>query len=589
MDWAAWFTLAVIASCFCALACSRASPDVTMTGGLTLLLVSGILTPQEALSGLANEGMVTVAVLYAVVAGVRDTGGLEWIVQWLLGRPRTERGAQARLMGQAAGLSAFLNNTPVVALLVPAVQDWAKRNRLSVSRLMIPLSYAAIAGGTCTLIGTSTNLVLNGMIISETDQAPLGLFDLAWIGIPLVILVVIFITLTSRWLLPKRVPAVTRYSDVREYTVEMLVEPASPIIGSSITDAGLRQLPGLYLTGIERDGQQRVVVSPDEILQANDRLSFVGAVDSVVDLQKIRGLKPATPQVDRLDSPRHLRVLSEAVVSDTCPLVGRSIRDGQFRNRYNAVVIAVARNGKRLADKIGNIVLRPGDTLLLETGASFSGQQTNSRDFYLVSRLHNSSPPRHERAVIALAILGLMVVSATAGWLSMLQAAMLAAGLMILTRCTTGRLARQAVDWQVLIVIAASFGIGTALQKTGAAISIAESMVWLSQGRPWPTLAIVYLVTALLSSIITNNVAAVLMFPIVVSLSETGGVSPMPFVITVMVAASASFSTPIGYQTNLMVYGAGGYRFVDFIRVGVPLTLLTGVLTVVLVPNVWPF
>ena len=560
-----------------------------MTGGLTLLLVSGILTPQEALSGLANEGMVTVAVLYAVVAGVRDTGGLEWIVQWLLGRPRTERGAQARLMGQAAGLSAFLNNTPVVALLVPAVQDWAKRNRLSVSRLMIPLSYAAIAGGTCTLIGTSTNLVLNGMIISETDQAPLGLFDLAWIGIPLVILVVIFITLTSRWLLPKRVPAVTRYSDVREYTVEMLVEPASPIIGSSITDAGLRQLPGLYLTGIERDGQQRVVVSPDEILQANDRLSFVGAVDSVVDLQKIRGLKPATPQVDRLDSPRHLRVLSEAVVSDTCPLVGRSIRDGQFRNRYNAVVIAVARNGKRLADKIGNIVLHPGDTLLLETGASFSGQQTNSRDFYLVSRLHNSSPPRHERAVIALAILGLMVVSATAGWLSMLQAAMLAAGLMILTRCTTGRLARQAVDWQVLIVIAASFGIGTALQKTGAAISIAESMVWLSQGRPWPTLAIVYLVTALLSSIITNNVAAVLMFPIVVSLSETGGVSPMPFVITVMVAASASFSTPIGYQTNLMVYGAGGYRFVDFIRVGVPLTLLTGVLTVVLVPNVWPF
>lgn len=560
-----------------------------MTGGLTLLLLSGILTPQEALSGLANEGMVTVAVLYAVVAGVRDTGGLEWVVQWLLGRPRTERAAQARLMGQAAGLSAFLNNTPVVALLVPAVQDWAKRNRLSVSRLMIPLSYAAIAGGTCTLIGTSTNLVLNGLLVSETGLPSLGLFELAWIGIPLVILVVIFITLTSHWLLPKRVPAVTRYGDVREYTVEMLVEPGSPIAGSSITDAGLRQLPGLYLTGIERDGQQRVVVSPDEILKGNDRLSFAGVVDSVVDLQKIRGLKPATPQVDRLASPRHLRVLSEAVVSDTCPLVGTSIRDGRFRNRYNAVVIAVARNGKRLTDKIGDIVLRPGDTLLLETGTSFSGQQSNSRDFYLVSRLHNSSPPRHERAVMALAILGMMVLSATSGWLSMLQAAMLAAGLMILTRCTTGRLARQAVDWQVLIVIAASFGIGTALQKTGAATSIAESMVWLSQGQPLPALAMVFLVTALLSSIITNNVAAVLMFPIVISLSETSGVSPMPFVITVMVAASASFATPIGYQTNLMVYGVGGYRFVDFLRVGVPLTLLTGILTLVLVPHVWPF
>jgi di/tricarboxylate transporter len=185
---------------------------------LTLLLVSGILTPQEALSGLANEGMVTVAVLYVVVAGVRDTGGLEWVVQRLLGQPRSESHAQMRLMTQAAGLSAFLNNTPVVALLVPAVQDWARRHRLSVSRLMIPLSYASIAGGTCTLIGTSTNLVLNGLLVSETDHASLGLFELAWIGVPLVLLVILYITMTSRWLLPKRVPAVTRYDSCRGYT-----------------------------------------------------------------------------------------------------------------------------------------------------------------------------------------------------------------------------------------------------------------------------------------------------------------------------------------------------------------------------------
>ena len=223
MDWTAWFTLGVVASCFCALACSRAAPDVIMSGGLTLLLVSGILTPQEALSGLANEGMVTVAVLYIVVSGVRNTGGLEWVIQRLLGQPRSETGAQARLMTQAAGLSAFLNNTPVVALLVPAVQDWAKRNRFSVSRLMIPLSYASIAGGTCTLIGTSTNLVLNGLLVSETGLPPLGLFELAWVGIPLVLLVVGYVLLTSRWLLPERVPVVTRYDDAREYTVEMPV------------------------------------------------------------------------------------------------------------------------------------------------------------------------------------------------------------------------------------------------------------------------------------------------------------------------------------------------------------------------------
>lgn len=276
-------------------------------------------------------------------------------------------------------------------------------------------------------------------------------------------------------------------------------------------------------------------------------------------------------------------------MSDSCPLVGRSIREGRFRNRYNAVVIAVARNGKRLTEKIGNIILRSGDTLLLETGSSFCCQQSNSRDFSLVSRLQDSSPPRHERAAVALSILGLMVVSATAGWLSMLEAAMLAAGMMILTRCTTGRMARQSVDWQVLIVIAASFGIGTALHKTGAAGNIAESMIQLSQGEPWSALVMVFLVTALLSSMITNNVAAVLMFPIVLALSETISVSPLPFVITVMVAASASFATPIGYQTNLMVYGVGGYRFTDFLRVGVPLTLLTGLLTLTLVPRIWAF
>jgi di/tricarboxylate transporter len=561
-----------------------------MSGGLTLLLVSGILTPQEALSGLANEGMVTVAVLYIVVSGVRNTGGLEWVIQRLLGQPRSETGAQARLMTQAAGLSAFLNNTPVVALLVPAVQDWAKRNRFSVSRLMIPLSYASIAGGTCTLIGTSTNLVLNGLLVSETGLPPLGLFELAWVGIPLVLLVVGYVLLTSRWLLPERVPVVTRYDDAREYTVEMLVEPGSPVDGISIREAGLRQLPGLYLTGIERDGRQLACVAPEEEIKGNDRLQFAGVVESVVDLQKIRGLKPATPQVDKLAAPRHARSLTEAVLSDSSPLVGRSICEGRFRNRYNAVVIAVARNGRRLSEKIGDIIMRPGDTLLLETGAGFFlGQQASSRDFYLVSRLPDSSPPRHERAGLALSILALMVLMATAGWLSMLEAAMLAAGMMIFTRCTTGRMARQSVDWQVLIVIAASFGIGTALQKTGAAGSVAETMIHLSQGEPWSALLMVFLVTALLSSIITNNVAAVLMFPIVVALSETIGVSLLPFVITIMIAASASFATPIGYQTNLMVYGVGGYRFADFLRIGIPLTLFAGVLTLILVPLIWPF
>ena len=220
---------------------------------------------------------------------------------------------------------------------------------------------------------------------------------------------------------------------------------------------------------------------------------------------------------------------------------------------------------------------------------SFTEQQRNSRDFYLVSRLENSSSPRHERAWIASLILGLMVISATAGWLSMLEAAMLAAGMMILTRCTTGRVARRAVDWQILIVIAASFGIGTALQTTGAASSISESLISLSAGQPWSALVMIFLATALLSSFITNNVAAVLMFPIALATGEALDVNLLPFVVTIMIAASASFSTPIGYQTNLMVYGVGGYRFSDYLRAGTPLTLLVGVLTVLIVPRVWPF
>ena len=589
MGWDAWFTLAVVTGCFGALAWNRASPDVTMTGGLTLLLVTGILTPQQALQGLANEGMVTVAVLYIVVAGVRDTGGLEWIVHRMLGQPRSERHAQLKLMSQAAALSAFLNNTPVVALFVPAVQDWAKRHRLSVSRLLMPLSYAAIAGGTCTLIGTSTNLVLNGLLISQTGAASLGMFDLAWIGIPVVLLTLLHVTVIGSGLLPERTPAVTRFADAREYTVEMLVEPGSPIDGRSIQEAGLRHLPGLYLTEIERDGQSMPAVPPTERLRGNDRLVFAGIVESIVDLQKIRGLKPATTQIDKLGTPRHLHVLTEAVVSNTCPLVGRNIREGRFRNHYNAAVIAVARNGRRLREKIGDIILRPGDTLLLDARPSFTEQQRNSRDFYLVGSLEDSSSPRHERAWIATVILGLMVITAAAGWLSMLEAAMLAAGMMILTRCTTGRVARRAVDWQILIVIAASFGIGTALQTTGAASSIAASLVNLSHGGPWTALVMLFLTTALLSSFVTNNVAAVLMFPIALATSKALEVNLLPFVVTIMIGASASFATPIGYQTNLMVYGVGGYRFSDYLKVGTPLTLLAGALTVLIVPWVWPF
>lgn len=276
----------------------------------------------------------------------------------------------------------------------------------------------------------------------------------------------LFTAMFGRRLLPQRQSILSQMENAREYTVEMLVETPSPLEGKTIEEAGLRQLPGMFLVEVNRDGHLMPAVSPRQTLRGGDRLLFAGVVDSVLDLQKIRGLKPATSQVFKLQSPRHQRCLVEAVVSESFPLLGKSIREGRFRTQYQAAIIAVARNGERIVRKIGDIVPRPGDTLLMETHPSFLERYRNTRDFLLVSRLDNSTPPRHERAWIAVVIMAGMVLTATLGWLSMLQASMLAAGFMLLTHCTSASAARRAVDWQVLIVIAAAFGIGIALEKT---------------------------------------------------------------------------------------------------------------------------
>jgi di/tricarboxylate transporter len=340
---------------------------------------------------------------------------------------------------------------------------------------------------------------------------------------------------------------------------------------------------------IDREGQILAAVGPQTRLAAGDRLVFVGIVDSVVDLQKFHGLTPATNQVFKLDAPRTERCLIEAVVSNTCPIAGMSIRDGQFRTTYNAVVIAVGRNGERIQKKIGDIVLRSGDTLLLEAHPSFVEQQRDSRDFYLVSRIKDSTPPRHDRVWIALGVLLTMVVTAGAGWLSMLNAAMLAAGLMIITGCIAAAVARKSVDWQVLIVIAAAFGIGEAMEKTGAAGTIAGAMIHLAGSSPHASLAVVYGVTMLFTELLSNNAAAVLVFPIGIATAGALGVNHLPFAIAIMFAASFGFATPIGYQTNLMVYGPGGYRFFDYLRIGVPLNLILWVIATLLIPHFWPF
>jgi di/tricarboxylate transporter len=417
------------------------------------------------------------------------------------------------------------------------IHDWARKHGIAASRLLLPLSYASILGGACTLIGTSTILVVNGLVIAEfgADQG-MGMFDIAWVGVPCAIVGLAYLLVFGRWIFPDRRPAISPQDDAREYVVEMLVEEGSPLAGRTIEEAGLRHLPGLYLMEIERQGQVMPAVSSQVALRDNDRLCFAGIVESVVDLQRIRGLVPATNQIFKLDAERINRSLVEAVVSESCPVSGQTIREGQFRTRYNAAVIAVARNGERIKRKIGDIVLQAGDTLLLEARASFAAQHRNSRDFFLVSQVDDSAPLRHERAWLSLLILAAMVGAVTAGLLSMLNASMLAAGAMILMRCTSASRALRSVDWQVLLVIAAAFGIGRAMQTSGAAEGITSWLIGLAGREPHVILAILCGVTMLFTNVMNANAAAVLMFPIAVSTatrlsSDLGmSISSLPFV-----------------------------------------------------------
>ncbi len=598
MVWEAWVTIAVVILFIVGLARGWTTPDLLSMACLALLVAIGAIsgsdrlpTAAQALSGMGNSGLITVGALFVVVAGLTQTGAMGLIVQPLLGRPRTTLAAQVRLLLPVATMSAFLNNTPVVAMFMPVVDEICKKTRISPSKLFLPLVYAATFGGVCTMIGTSTNLVVAGLIdrAKLPDLRTIEMFDITWVGLPCAAAGVIFVLLFSRRLLPDRRPAISLTDDPRQYTVEMLVQPSGPLVGQTVAQAGLRRLAGLYLAEIDRQGTILPAVGPRERLQAGDRLVFVGIIESVVDLQRTRGLAPATDQTFKLDAPRTKRCLIEAVVSDRCPLVGKSIREGRFRSEYNAAVIAVARSGKRISARIGDIVLQPGDTLLLEAHQGFVQERRNSSHFFLVSGVENSAPTRHERAWLALAILAAMVIAAGFGWLDMLAAALLAGLLMILARCCTGDEARQSIDWSVLLVIGASLGIGGALDSSGAAQAVASNLISLASGHPWLVLAMVYFVTMIFTELITNNAAAVLVFPIALAAARSLGVSFMPFAIVIMVAASGGFATPIGYQTNLMVYGPGGYRFSDYARLGVPLDLVFMTVAVLLAPLVYPF
>lgn len=581
-------TLVTIFLVLAALVATRVAPDVILMAAVTFLVVSGILTPADALAGFSNTGVLTIATLYFVAAGLKESGAIQWMAHRLLGQPNGVRRAQMRVLAPSAGLSAFMNNTAVIAMFIPAVQEWAQRLKVPPSKLMLPLSYASIIGGTCTLIGTSTNLVIAGLLESEQDVS-LSMFSPAWIGIPLVVVGCLYLYFFADKLLPDRQGALEQLQSAREYAVEVIVVDGGPAAGRTISAAGLRNLTHGYLAEIERDGELMTAVSPETVLQPGDALVFIGSPDCAAELRRINGISPAEGDVHKLDITHSRRRLVEVIIGPEFPGLGQSIRESRFRSRYQAVILSVSRHGNRLDGKLGDIELQVGDTLLLETGDDFVGQYRHRRDFLLVSALNDSSPPNFKKAPIALAILVAMVSVSAVGLISILEAALLAALLMLATRCVPVGKARRDIDLSVLIVVAASFALGAAMSQTGAAHLIAEGLLFADGLAPWAALALVYLVTVIFTELITNNGAAVLMFPIGVAVAEQLDVSFLPFVLAIMFAASASFMTPLGYQTNLMVLGPGGYKFTDYLKIGAPMSFLAGTVVVGLVPLVWSF
>jgi di/tricarboxylate transporter len=606
----AWITLFTIAAIVVALTLKRRiGPDLVMSGGLVVLMFTGVVGWEDATLGFASQPILMVAALFVVAAALQETGGIELIGRKMLGRPSGLVTAQLRMMMPVAAMSAFMNTTPIVAMYLPMVSDWAKRLRIQPSKIFMPLSFSSILGGQISMIGTGSNLIIMMLFIKWWQDPPTWVSELhvgppsgalsfwgpAWIGIPVAILGMGFIVLTTKWLLPNRAPTIGLKNDHRLYEIKMQVKKNSPIIGKSIEQAELRGLEGLYLSAIVRADQIIHAVTPEFILLEDDKLLFVGDVESVVDLRKIRGLVPAAKELKDIDGRDITRTMVEAVIASRSSLVGQRVKNSQFRSTYNGVILSIHRKGRPVKQKIGDIVLEVGDTLLIESDNSFLRTWRHSQDFYLVSQVDNSRSPLHNRAWVSLAILGLLVVLLTTSTyfdLSLIAVVWFCGLLMIATGCINGPAARQAINIQVLIVIGAAMGIGQAVDQSGLAITVSTALLdfthSLNVGN-YGSLFAIFVLTSIAAQLMTNYGAAVIMFPIVIGAAEGLGVSPYPFVFTMMSAAGCNFLTPVTYQTNLMVYGPGGYTFMDFPRLGLPLTILVAIIATTIAPIVFPF
>jgi len=565
-------------------------PAFTFMIAVITLGIFGVLTPNEIISGLANVQIAVIIMLLLFGDIIKKTSVIENAFDRLFRSARSYKGFLSRMMLIVATFSAFLNNTPLVAVMMPYVHNWCKRNNYSPSKFLIPLSYAAILGGTVTLIGTSTNLIVNGMIENNTiipELRSLEIFDFIYVGIPMVVIGFLYLLFFGNKILPDKSTITENFSgDTREYIIEAKVRAKSHLIGKTITEAGLIDLKGLYLVEILRRSFRISAVSPDLILDRGDMLVFAGETSRIAELINANsGL--VLPEVGMLTKKRRAEIV-EIVVSQNSSLINKSVRESDFRSKYDAAIIAVHRNGERIEGKLGNVLLKAGDVLLLYTGGDFVSRTTTTSDFYFISKVRDFVKLEWYKTAILFGGLILAII------LSSLRIVPLFMGLIIILlasmvlKVTHPKELPKSIDYNLALIIVLALALGTAMVKSGTADLIANLLIniFVPFGKIWLLFGI-YFITSILAAYITNTAAVGIIFPIALTAARNLDISAIPFVLTVAYGAAANFMTPIGYQTNIMVYGPGGYSFKDFFKIGFPLTIIYMIATVMILSLIY--
>ncbi len=561
--------LAVLVAMIAGFVTRRLSPTVGVVGALLALFLANVIGADQALGGFSSSAPATVAALYVVAGAVERSDALLPLTRSVLGHGSVSAGA-ARLVAAIAGLSAFVANTPVVAMFIGPVSRWGERRGVPPSRFLMPLSFAAILGGMLTLIGTSTNLVASG-IVEASGMEPFGMLEPARLGLPVAGIGLLIVAFAGPKLLPDRGHVDNEVVE-RPFTISLQVKEHGPLIDKTITAARLRQLGAVFLVAVERRGELTAPVSPEHQLRGGDVLTFAGQIEHVVELQKVPGLELVEgKQILALDESEH--AWFEAVVGAGSPLIGLTLKQSGFRNRYQAAVIALHRSGESLLEPLGETRVQVGDSLLLVADAGFQERYKHRADFLLIQRRSEPPPTASAHAARSLVILVIVCLLALTGVVTVLKAAVIGAVATVLVGALTPRQARDSVDLNVVVLIGAAIGVGGAAESSGLAARFAQILMdgfgWVGL---WGVAFGLVLATLVLTELITNAGAVSLMIPIALAAAAESGGDARLFALGVTLAASASFLTPVGYQTNTMVYGPGRYRFKDYLRLGLPIS-----------------